>query len=241
MPERWRGVSEKLWKEPNLHMVALALRELDPALAPGHDGLIGAFYKTFASPFSPALLDLIREVGETGVLPASWCEGMTRCVPKEQVCIAVSKQRPITLLTCKIKWLTGVLKLALNDLASFVVPRQQVGFIKGRRMDDHLSSVQKIWKSGRQGAWLSIDFAKAFDSTSHALLGFFLEFLGVPEARCAALIRFLKGPLHFLVGNQLTASALYPGTGIKQGDTLSPTIFSLLTAVLIRKVLHRFP
>ena len=53
-----------------------------------------------------------------------------------------------------------------------------------------------------------------------------------------ALIQFLKGPLRFLVGNQLTESALYPGTGIKQGDTLSPTIFSLLTAVLIRKILH---
>ena len=40
-------------------------------------------------------------------------------------------------------------------------------------MDDHLFFVQKIWKSGRQGAWLGIAFAKAFDSTSHALLGFF--------------------------------------------------------------------
>ena len=95
-------------------------------------------------------------------------------------------------------------------------------------------------KSGRQGAWLGIDFTKAFDSTSHALLGFFLEFLGVPETWCAALIQFLKGPLQFFVGNQLTESALYPGTGIKQGDTLSPTIFSLLTVVFIEKVLHGF-
>ena len=63
----------------------------------------------------------------------------------------------------------------------------------------------------------------------------------MPEAWCAALIQFLKGPLRFLVGNQLMESALYPGTEIKQGDTLSPTIFSLLTAVLIRKVLHRLP
>ena len=35
----------------------------------------------------------------------------------------MSKQRPITLLTCKIKWLTGVLKVTLNDLVSFVVPK----------------------------------------------------------------------------------------------------------------------
>ena len=63
----------------------------------------------------------------------------------------------------------------------------------------------------------------------------------MPETWCAALIHFLKGPLCFLVGNQLTESALQPGTEIKQGDTLSPTIFSLLTAVLIWKVLVEFP
>ena len=84
-------------------MVALALRDLDPASAPGNDGFTGAFYKAFSSHFSPTLLDIIREVRETGVLPSSWREGMTRCVPKEQGCIAVSKQRPITLLICKIK------------------------------------------------------------------------------------------------------------------------------------------
>jgi hypothetical protein len=60
------------------------------------------------------MLDIIREVESSGRLPASWCEAMTRCIPKEQGCISVEKQRPIILLTCTIKWLTGVLKLALN-------------------------------------------------------------------------------------------------------------------------------
>ena len=81
MPERWRGVLEKLWKEPNLDIVALALKEFDPASAPGDDGFTEAFYKAFSSHFTPAFLDIIREVRETGVLPASWCEGMMRCVP----------------------------------------------------------------------------------------------------------------------------------------------------------------
>ena len=70
--------------------------------------------------------------------------------------MSLSKQRPITLLTCKIKWLTGVLKLALNDLVSFVVPRQQARFIEGRQMDDHLFSSQK--KSGHQAAPRAIPY-----------------------------------------------------------------------------------
>ena len=58
-------------------MVALAPRDIDPPSAPGNDGFTGAFYKAFSSHFSPAVLDIIREVKETGVLPASWCKGMT--------------------------------------------------------------------------------------------------------------------------------------------------------------------
>ena len=64
------------------------------------------------------------------------------------------------MLTCKMKWLTGLLKLALNHLVPFVVPKQQAGFIKGRQTDDQLFFVQKMWKSGRQGAWLRIDLQR---------------------------------------------------------------------------------
>ena len=53
MPERRRGASEKLWREPTLDMVALALRDLDPASALGNDWFTGAFYKAFSSHFSP--------------------------------------------------------------------------------------------------------------------------------------------------------------------------------------------
>ena len=63
MPERWRGVSKKLRKEPNLDMVALALRDLDPASAPGHDGITRAFYNAFSSHFFPVVSGSPRRDG----------------------------------------------------------------------------------------------------------------------------------------------------------------------------------
>ena len=152
----------------------------------------------------------MRLMASSRPLPHQWRMGMTICIPKEQGCLSVDRQRPITLLTCKIKWLTGVLKLAPTYLVEYVVPRQQAGFIKGRQMEAHLQDVQQIWNPGRDGTWLSIDFAKAFNSTSHDLLYVFLRQLGVPEAWCQALIQFLRGPVHFLVGNQLTIAHLRP-------------------------------
>ena len=51
----------------------------------------------------------------------------------------------------------------------------------------------------------------------------------------------MRGPIQFLVGNQINAAELVPASGIKQGDTLSPTRFSLLTALLVHKIKVRFP
>ena len=160
-------------------------------------------------------------------LPGDWISGMTRCIPNEPGIPA----RPITLLYCKIKWLTGVLKLCLEILVGFIVPSEQKGFMKGRRMEDHLCSVHSLWMRGSVGAGLSIDFSKAFDSTSHCLMSVFLLETGVPPVWGHLCV----GPIRFLVGNQLTDTVLTPQSGIKQGDTLSPTLFSSLTALLVHR------
>ena len=91
LPKRCRDAGEKLWQEPTLSMVYEAPGVLDQASSLWHDGFTGAFYKACGSCFAPMLLDVIRELGSTGRLPKEWCEGMTRCVPKEQGCISVDK------------------------------------------------------------------------------------------------------------------------------------------------------
>ena len=108
-------------------------------------------------------------------------------------------------------------------------------------MDDHLHAVHSIWRGQEEGAWLGIDFSKAFDSTSHCLMSAFLIEIGVPTVWVHILKQFLRGPIQTLVGNQITGAELVPGSGIEQGDTLSPTLFSLLTALLVHKIKLRFP
>ena len=52
---------------------------------------------------------------------------------------------------------------------------------------------------------------------------------------------FLKGPIGFLVGNKVSPAWIRPGGGIGQGDTLSPALFALLTALLCRKLQQKMP
>ena len=80
-----------------------------------------------------------------------------RTIPKETGNLAVDKQRPITLLNAKAKWITGTIKICLQDFLNVMVPMEQKGFMKGRNMDNHMYKVMHIQASNVKGAWVSID------------------------------------------------------------------------------------
>ena len=52
----------------------------------------------------------------------------------------MDRQRPIALQQARLKWLTGVLLLQLQDALFLLVPSQQKAYLRGRTMFDHLAS-----------------------------------------------------------------------------------------------------
>ena len=59
------------------------------------------------------------------------------------------------------------------------------------------------WEEDRQGAWVSLDFRKAFDSVNHTFLEALFIYCRLPQMYAAALLAMLKGPLRFLVGREI--------------------------------------
>ena len=135
IPKQWQGAGKVLRRDRDLQMVMVALSELDPSSAPGPEGFSGGAFKT---QLAPVMLQLIRTAAADSTLPIEWIREMTRCIPKEARIPASDSLRPITLLNCKMKWLTRVLELCLEDLVQFIFPREQKGFMKRQCMDDHL-------------------------------------------------------------------------------------------------------
>ena len=96
-------------------MADKALPKLDPNSAPGEDGIRVGLSKLFPKEFSRRILEVVTEVHGSRHLPPHWRMRMLRCIPKDQGKVSVEDHRPITLLTTKVKWITGILKMSMQD------------------------------------------------------------------------------------------------------------------------------
>ena len=77
-------------------------------------------------------------------------------------------------------------------------------------------------------------FSKAYDSVFHSYLEAFFCYIALPPMMIALLISMFKAPLIFSGGQGIVPVVpLCPGSGIKQGDPLSPAIFVMVCSVLV--------
>ena len=232
---QWRTAVPLLWQGCSEDLVYAALQQMDPSSSPGDDGIQAGVYKAFPEFFVRNMYRAYQEIEVEG-LPDEWVTALVRSLPKDPGSAAVDRQRPIALQQARLKWLTGVLLLQLQDALFRLVPSQQKAYSRGRTMIDHLASVQQTWHTGpgdEVAAWLVVDYGKAYDSVSHPMMAALFRFICIPTPWVCVLLQILRGPFLFLVmGGVVREHSLTPASGMRQGDPLSPILFSLLTSVI---------
>ena len=180
---------------------------------PTEDGVPAALYHVFADIFVPIILMKMEHLARTGKWGEGWARGIMRTIPKEAGNLAVEKQRPMTLLNAKAKWITGTMKICLQHFLNVVVPMEQKGFMKGRNMDAHLYNVMYIPASYVKGAWVSIDFLKAYDKMRQQIIEALLHVAGMQRQWMRMLITFMEEELGFLVTNKVADRWVRPRGG----------------------------
>ena len=148
--------------------------------------------------------------------------------------------RGISLLSTVYKLFTSVINDRIVKIAESqnIYADEQNGFRKKRSCEDHLYSITSIIRNRKRDklpTFVSfVDFEKAFDRVDRDLLFFKLKSMGFNGKVLQAIKSIYSDCKATLNVNGLLTNTFDVKCGVRQGDTLSPTLFGLYINDLVK-------
>ena len=158
--------------------------------------------------------------------------------PNQKDPTALGAHRPISLTQSLYKLYAMLLHHRLRMPLETCLRKTQYGFRPQRSTSQPVHIIRRILeKFERHGEALQVvclDWAKAFDTISHAAIEASLLRLGVPEPMVQAVMSLYSNP-EYVVRDSKSISATYKQhCGVRQGCPLSPLLFLICAEVVIR-------
>ena len=155
-------------------------------------------------------------------------------IPKTKAMQTPDSLRPIALQMTGQKWLTNILLIQLEHVLLHCIPSQQTGLLRHRSILQHVYGSRALWNGLREGAALSVDFRSAFSTMSHEMVSAALGLMCILFLYIRLILHFLRAPCLYSVGKGYVPGVYHhPHAGTRQGDPLSPALFSLVASFVI--------
>ena len=141
--------------------------------------------------------------------------------------------RCITIMCCVAKIYSGILNKRLQHFLEVnnILVDEQNGFRVGRSCIDHIFVLCTILRNrnalGKSTFLCFIDYKKAFDSVNRNLLMFKLSKIGINGHMYNAITSLYSNPKARVILQENCTDYFNCPIGLKQGDCLSPTLFSI--------------
>ena len=233
---------EKLNLEGNITFDELekALKTCNMSSSCGWDGISNLMIKIFFPLVGKVLVKLAAECFESGVLNSSFKMGQIKLIPKKGNPSKIEDWRPITLLCCGYKLISGVIAARLESKLDKIIGRSQKGFLRKKFMSsctlNIMDRISGSWHHGEALGVLCIDFIKAFDSVEHNFITNVLKFFNFGPN----IIKMVKTILNdresvVIVGDGYTTPFSIK-RGTPQGDRVSPYLFIIAIEILLIKL-----
>ena len=232
-------IMEELDAEPTMDELSKVIDSLATGKAPGSNSIPPDLIKHCKT----TLLHPLHEV-----LYQCWREGAVLQDMRDAKIITLYKNkgersncnnyRGISLLSIIGKVYAWVLLICLQRLAEHVYPESQCGFQAERSTVDMVFSLHQLQEKCRE-QWMPlyiafIDLTKAFDLVSRDGLFKALRKIGCPPRLHSLIESFhsnMKGTVQF---NGNLSEPFDMCSGVKQGCVLTPTLFGIFFALLLR-------
>lgn len=214
--------------------ITKALKKQKSGKSAGCDGIINEYLKASANLMMPILVRLFNAVLDSATVPEAWLEGLIVPIYKNKGDRSdANNYTGITLLSCIGKTFTSVLNNRLEDYINEfnILSENQSGFRRHYSTNDHAfllkCLVDMFLSTGRKLYVGFVDYAKAFDSVWRIGLWRKLLANGVNGKDLNVIQGLYTGSKSKVLLNGFVSNGFGCHVGVRQGENLSPLLFSL--------------
>ena len=206
--------------------------------SPGNDGLTAEFYQVLWPTLGHLLVDSLNSSYGKGELTNSQKQGIIKLIEKKNKDKRyVANWRPISLLNVDVKIASKAITLRLEQVISDLISAEQCEYVKGRNIFDAVRTIGDIMDYTKlynlAGLMVTIHFEKAFESLSWNFLFKTLEKFNFGESFIKWIRLFYTNISSSIMNNGLATPLFSVGSGVRQGDPLSPYLFILALETLL--------
>ncbi|CAG4958870.1 unnamed protein product [Colias eurytheme] len=215
--------------------------------AAGHDTLTIEMIRMTLSVTLPIITSMINMSISEGIFPDCWKVAKITPLPKKDNVNDFKDLRAISILPVISKIIERIVYKQLTKFIEKenVLPLVQSGFRKGHGTATALAQVTDIISNSDEGngsLLVLLDFTRAFDCIDVEMMVAKLKFYGVSSKACKWFRSYLMYRKQYVVvqnGNCTERSTDRTlSRGCPQGSILSPLLFSIYTADLVKKIKH---
>ena len=233
-----KPIIEHLSNLPTHEEVVASIKKLNLGKAPGSDGLFAELFVHGGQHLHNLLFTFLCKLWQEESVPEDWVNAILVALYKgkgtRDMC---GNYRGIALLVTAGKILAGILLKRLNThVAKNILPESQCGFRAQRGTADMIFTAKQMQEKCREQQMdlyhCFIDLKKAFDTVHRKSLWKILRKIGCPDKFVTMIERLHDGmKARANINGELT-DAIPVENGVKQGDILGPTLFSIYFAIV---------